>query len=228
MSQPLLSFKSVSLILDGPAGPVNILSDINFELAPGEAAALTGPSGAGKSSLMLLAAGLERPSAGEITLSGRALSALGEDGLARLRGEKIGIVFQDFHLLPAMTALENTAAPLELAGRADARERAAEILGRVGLSARLDHYPAQLSGGEQQRVALARALVARPSLLLADEPTGNLDGATGGRVIDLVFELAAETGAALLLITHDPALAARCGRRIALESGRIVTAAAPS
>ena len=212
----------VSLTLASAAGPVAILRGVSLTVARGEAVALVGRSGSGKSSLMMVLAGLERATAGRVVLAGHDLGALDENALARLRRRHIGIVFQGFHLLPTMTALENAAIPLELAGRRDAAVAAEAALARVGLGHRLGHYPGQLSGGEQQRVAIARAMVAGPALLLADEPTGNLDGATGRAVIDCLFEQRARLGSALLLITHDPALAARCDRRLDLADGRIV------
>jgi len=222
MIEPLIALEDVRLSLgDGPAR-TEILKGVSVRLMPGESAALLGPSGSGKSSLLAVAAGLERASGGEALLLGRDMSALDEDSLARLRGREVGIVLQAFHLLPTMTALENVAVPLELAGAAEARARAAAELEAVGLGHRLDHYPAQLSGGEQQRVAIARATAPRPRLLLADEPTGNLDAATGALIIDLLFDRAAAAGAGLLVITHDPAIAARAGRTVRMLDGRVV------
>ena len=218
----LVLFEDVALTLASAAGPVDILRGISLEMAPGETVALVGPSGSGKSSLMMVLAGLERPSRGRVVLAGHDLGALDENALARLRRRHIGIVFQSFHLLPTMTARENVAIPLELAGARDAMAAAEAALGRVGLGHRLGHYPGQLSGGEQQRVAIARAFVAGPALLLADEPTGNLDGATGRVVIDCLFEEHARLGSGLLLITHDASLAERCERQLQLEDGRIV------
>jgi putative ABC transport system ATP-binding protein len=218
---PIIALDAVTLTLAGPAGAVNVLRGVDLQVAAGESVGLIGPSGAGKSSLMMVVAGLERASSGRVAVVGRDLSALGEDALARFRRDHIGIVFQAFHLVPAMTALENVAIPLELAGRRDALPCARDALAEVGLAARADHYPSQLSGGEQQRVALARAFAPRPELLLADEPTGNLDSETGRHVIELMFRLRAERGATLLLITHDPALAARCARIVAMADGRI-------
>ena len=203
------------------AGMVNILRGITLDIASGEITAVVGPSGAGKSSLMMVAGGLERATAGRVEVAGEDLGRLDDDARARLRRDHVGIVFQGFHLIPTMTALENVALPLEFAGRGDAFEAAQAALERVGLGPRLSHYPAQLSGGEQQRVAVARAFVGRPKLLLADEPTGNLDGETGKQVIDLLFALHAERGTTLLLITHDPALAERCDRIIHLRDGQI-------
>ena len=206
----------------GAAGEVNILRGIDLSVGRGEAVGLVGPSGSGKTSLLMLLAGLERPSGGALRVAGRDLASMDEDALARFRRETVGIVFQAFHLIPTMTALENTAVPLEFAGRRDAFERAEAALDAVGLGHRLRHYPGQLSGGEQQRVALARATVAEPALLLADEPTGNLDRSTGGQVMDLIFGLRERLGTTLLLITHDLVLAARCGRVVRMEDGRIV------
>ena len=219
---PLVIVEDVHLTLGSAAGPVNILRGVSLEIAAGETVALLGPSGSGKSTLMMVAAGLERPSTGRVAVAGDDLGALDEDGLARLRRRHIGIVFQAFHLIPTMSALENVAIPLELAGRSDAFDAAAAALARVGLSARLTHYPAQLSGGEQQRVAIARAFVAGPQLLLADEPTGNLDQATGDVVIECLFAERAHQSTSLLLITHDPRLAERCDRQLHMSDGRIV------
>ncbi len=220
--EPLVLLDEVRLTLQGAAGPIEILRGVSLAIAPGETVALVGPSGSGKSSLMMVVAGIERPSAGRVVVAGQDLGGLDESGLARLRRRHNGIVFQSFHLLPTMTARENVAIPLELAGHRDAFARAEAALGRVGLGHRLGHYPGQLSGGEQQRVAIARAFVAGPPLLLADEPTGNLDRATGEAVIDHLFEEHARLGSALLLITHDAALAERCERRLDLADGRIV------
>jgi putative ABC transport system ATP-binding protein len=219
---PLVLLEDVALTLASAAGPVDILRGVSLGIDPGETVALVGPSGSGKSSLLMVLAGLERPSRGRIVLAGHDLGALDENALARLRRSHIGIVFQSFHLLPTMTALENVAIPLELAGERDALAAAEVALARVGLGHRLGHYPGQLSGGEQQRVAMARAFVAGPVLLLADEPTGNLDGATGRVVIDCLFEEHARHGSGLLLITHEAGLAERCDRQLHLEDGRIV------
>ena len=197
------------------------MRDVNLTIAGGESVGIVGPSGSGKSTLLMTIAGIERPDRGAVEIDGFDLTAMGEDALARFRGQRIGIVFQSFHLIQTMTALENVAAPLELAGAADARQRAARELDGVGLGERLNHYPVQLSGGEQQRVALARALAPRPSLLIADEPTGNLDEATGQAIIDLLFASSSERGATLALVTHDSALAARCGRVIRMRSGGV-------
>jgi putative ABC transport system ATP-binding protein len=213
------------LTVDAAAGPVNILAGIDLDVEPGEAVAIVGPSGSGKTSLLMVLAGLERATAGSVHVAGQDLAALGEDALARFRRGTIGIVFQAFHLIPTMTALENVAIPLELAGLRDAEARAAASLRAVGLGHRLTHLPGQLSGGEQQRVALARAFAPAPVLLLADEPTGNLDLATGRAVMDLLFAMQAEHGTTLLLITHDPALATRCGRQVAIADGRVAVPA---
>ena len=214
--------EDIHLTLEGAAGPVNILRGISLAIAAGETVSLVGPSGSGKSSLMMVLCGLERPSRGRVWIDGYELGPLDEDARARLRRERIGIVFQAFHLIPTMTALENVAIPLELAGRRDAFAAAAAALAAVGLAARVRHYPAQLSGGEQQRVAIARAFIAGPKLLLADEPTGNLDAATGRLVVDCLFEQHARHGTALVLITHDAGLAERCERQIRLSDGEIV------
>ncbi len=216
-----MRIRGLWLTVPAAAGPVNILRGIDLDIAAGEAVGVVGPSGSGKTSLLMVLAGLERATAGSIRLAGVEVTGLDEDGLARLRRERVGIVFQAFHLIAAMTALENVAVPLELAGVRDAMARAEAGLRAVGLGHRLGHLPGQLSGGEQQRVALARALAPRPTLLLADEPTGNLDRATGAAVMDLLFDLRAETGATLLLITHDPALAARCSRIVQLADGQV-------
>jgi putative ABC transport system ATP-binding protein len=200
---------------------LTILSGVSFEVRAGESVAIVGVSGSGKSTLLGLLAGLDTPSAGSVRIDGHELSALDEDGRAELRGRMVGFVFQSFQLLPSMTALENVMLPLELAGADDAAAAARGMLDRVGLSDRLHHYPKQLSGGEQQRVAIARAFVARPKLLFADEPTGNLDAATGAQVIELLFELNRESGATLLLVTHDEALTRRCDRVLRLASGRL-------
>jgi len=224
MSQlPLVVLEAIHLTLASLAGEVNVLRGIDLAIAQGETLGVVGPSGSGKSSLLMIMAGLERPSSGVIRVAGHDLGGLDEDGLARFRRDRIGIVFQSFHLIPTMTALENAAVPLELAGRRDAFATAAEALRRVGLGTRFDHYPGQLSGGEQQRVALARAFVARPKLLLADEPTGNLDGATGRAVVDLLFELNRDFGTTLVLVTHDDGLAGRCHRVVRVEDGRITS-----
>lgn len=211
----------VNLSLGRGAARVHILKDISLHIGRGEAVGLIGPSGSGKSTLLMVTAGLERPDSGSVMVAGHDLSSLNEDELARFRGRHVGIVFQSFHLIPTMTALENVAVPLELAGAADAFERAAQELEAVGLADRLDHYPVELSGGEQQRVALARALAPDPAILVADEPTGNLDEATGRHIIDLLFAGHEQRGTTLVLVTHDAALAARCGRVVGMRSGRI-------
>ena len=216
-----LALEGVSLTLPSAAGPIDILREVSLSISPRERVAVTGPSGSGKSSLIAVAAGLERPSSGRVLLFGEDLSRLNEDRRAKLRRGRVSLVFQSFHLLPNMTAEENVAAPLEIARLPKARACAREWLDRVGLGQRLRHYPHQLSGGEQQRVALARALAVRPALLFADEPTGNLDTATGATAADLMFELIAEAGAALVLVTHDEALADRADRRLRMAAGRI-------
>lgn len=220
---PLIRAAGLVFTASAAAGPVPVLRGVDISVAAGEAVGIVGPSGSGKTSLLMLLAGLERPTAGTLTVAGRDLTALDEDALARFRREEVGIVFQAFHLIPTMTALENVAVPLEFAGRRDAFDRAAAALTEVGLGHRLDHYPGQMSGGEQQRTALARAVVAEPRLILADEPTGNLDRGNGTAVMDLLFGLRARLGTTLLLITHDPALAERCGRQVRIEDGLIVS-----
>ncbi len=217
----LVRVRDLRLTVPSAAGPVNILRGIDLDIAAGEAVGVVGPSGSGKTSLLMVLAGLEAATGGEVSLAGHDLTRLGEDDLAKLRRREVGIVFQAFHLIATMTALENVAIPLELAGAADAMARAAESLESVGLGHRLTHLPGQLSGGEQQRVALARAFAPRPRLLLADEPTGNLDGATGQAVMELLFGLRAKHGTTLMLITHDPGLAARCDRTIRIADGHI-------
>ncbi len=221
MSDPVLSLSGVSLSLMGNAGPVDILHDISLDIAAGSSLGLIGPSGSGKSSLLMLMGGLETASAGRITALGQDITAMDEDALARFRRGNMGVVFQSFHLIPTMTALENVATPLELAGHKDAFERAEAELAAVGLAQRAGHYPVQLSGGEQQRVALARASAPRPRILLADEPTGNLDETTGKAIMDLLFGLQDRHGATLIMVTHAPELAARCDRVIRLRDGRI-------
>jgi len=221
MTEPILSLRNVRLSLAGNAGIVDILRDITLDVGRGETLGLVGPSGSGKSSLLMLMGGLERATGGSVTALGHDLTEMDEDALARFRRGNMGVVFQSFHLIPTMTALENVAVPLELAGVRDAFARAGAELAAVGLGARADHYPAQLSGGEQQRVALARAVVARPAILLADEPTGNLDGVNGQAIMDLLFGLRDRHGATLVLVTHAPELAARCDRVVRLVDGRI-------
>ena len=221
MPTPVLTLENAALTLNGNAGPIEILHDITLSVGPGESLGLIGPSGSGKSSLLMLMGGLERASAGRITALGHDLTTMDEDALARFRRDSMGVVFQNFHLIPTMTALENVATPLELAGHRDAFDRAVAELDAVGLSHRRDHYPAQLSGGEQQRVALARASAPRPRILLADEPTGNLDEANGAAIVDLLFGLRDRHGATLILVTHSRSLAARCDRVVRLRDGRI-------
>ena len=218
---PLVTLDGVHLTLSSTAGAVHILRGIDLTVAEGEAIGVVGPSGSGKSTMMTIMAGLERPSAGRVTVAGHELSRLGEDDLALFRRDNVGIVFQSFHLIPTMTAIENVAVPLELAGRRDAFARAAEALDSVGLSHRADHYPAQMSGGEQQRVALARAFAPNPRLILADEPTGNLDGETGKAIIDTLFGVRAQRGTTLVLITHEERLARRCDRIVRMRDGRL-------
>lgn len=223
MAEPVLRLDDVGLTLSGNAGPVEILRGISLTVTPGESLGLIGPSGSGKSSLLMLMGGLERATSGRVTALGQDLGAMDEDGLARFRRGRMGVVFQSFHLIPTMTALENVALPMEIAGTADAFDRARDELQAVGLSHRTGHYPAQLSGGEQQRVALARAAAPRPAILLADEPTGNLDSANGAAIMDLLFGLRDRHGATLVMVTHAPELAARCSRIIRLADGRIDT-----
>ncbi|WP_375593874.1 ABC transporter ATP-binding protein [Algihabitans albus] len=222
MTEPMIRLSDLVLTYSNEAGPVEVLRSLQLGVARGETVSVVGPSGSGKSSMMMIMAGLERATAGKVAIDGTDLGSLDEDALARFRGERIGIVFQDFHLIPTMSALENVAVPLELAGRRDAFEQAAATLQQVGLSHRLTHYPGQLSGGEQQRVALARAFAVQPRLLLADEPTGNLDGNTGEKIIELLFDLVTHQDTTLVLITHDPSLAERCSRTVRLADGLIV------
>ena len=222
MPQPIIRLTDVRLNLESRAGVVQILKGITLDITEGQSVAIVGPSGSGKTSLLMILAGLERATRGDVQVAGRDFNALGEDQLALARGGDIGIVFQSFHLIPTMTALENVALPLEFAGVAEAREKARALLSEVGLAARLDHFPAQLSGGEQQRVALARALAPEPKLLLADEPTGNLDGKTGRQIVDLLFGLKRRSDATLVLVTHDERLAKECERTIRMADGRIV------
>ena len=221
MAETILSLSDAGLTLDGNAGRVEILKHISLDVARGDTLGLIGPSGSGKSSLLMLMGGLERATSGRVSALGHDLTALGEDALARFRRDHMGVVFQSFHLIPTMTALENVATPLELAGAADAFERAEAELQAVGLGDRVHHYPSQMSGGEQQRVALARAAAPRPDILLADEPTGNLDAATGTAIMDLLFGLNERFGATLVLVTHAPDLAQRCNRVVRLVDGRI-------
>jgi putative ABC transport system ATP-binding protein len=217
----VLEAQSLSKEVSSPDGKLTIVRDVSFQVRDGESVAIVGASGAGKSTLLALLAGLDSPTAGAVLLAGEDLTTLDEDGRARLRAERVGFVFQSFHLVPALTALENVMLPLELAGRRDARAGALEALDRVGLKERTGHYPRQLSGGEQQRVAIARAFVVRPAVLFADEPTGNLDTGTGARIADLLFDLNATSGTTLVLVTHDRALAARCQRMLIMEAGRL-------
>ena len=221
MNASAISLESVDLSLGYGATRVHVLKDISLTIARGESVGLVGPSGSGKSTLLMAMAGLERPDRGKITIDGTRLDELSEDALARFRGARIGIVFQSFHLISTMTALENVAIPLELAGGREAFDRARKNLAAVGLVERLAHYPAQLSGGEQQRVALARALAPNPSIIVADEPTGNLDEATGKGIIDLMFAAQRERGTTLVLVTHDFALAKKCGRIVEMHSGQL-------
>lgn len=220
---PAISARNLTLVLGNSSAPVEVLRGIDLDIAPGEVVALLGPSGSGKSSLMAVLSGLERASGGTLMVAGADFSGLSEDGLAAARRGRIGIVLQAFHLLPTMTAAENVATPMELAGAKDAGPRALAELAAVGLGHRTDHYPTQLSGGEQQRVAIARALAPRPALIFADEPTGNLDAATGAEIVDLLLARRAETGATLLIITHDASLAARCERVLTMADGRIIS-----
>lgn len=223
----LLRARSLTKEVTSPEGPLTILDDVNFAVARGESAAIVGPSGAGKSTLLALLAGLDEPSAGQVWLNGIELTALDEDGRASVRSREVGFVFQSFHLLPSLTALENVLLPLELKAVGHARQRATEALAEVGLEHRLQHYPRQLSGGEKQRVAIARAFVSGPSLLFADEPTGNLDNNTGARILSLLFDLNAAAGTTLVLVTHDLDAAGRCNRVIELAGGRIVSPVPP-
>jgi len=217
-----VAIENLHLSLVGGAGQVNILRGIDLEIGRGESVSVVGPSGAGKTTLLMALTGLERPTSGKVTVAGFDLGKAGEDALARFRRAHVGIVFQSFHLVPTMTAEENVALPLEFAGAPDAMERAREALASTGLAERAAHFPGELSGGEQQRVALARAFVARPELILADEPTGNLDHATGAQVMDLLFNLQEQYGTTLVLVTHDSALAARCSRTLHMHDGRLL------
>lgn len=217
----VIEFKNVSLELGSGRARVAVLRDISLQIRQGEAVGIVGASGSGKSTLLMVMAGLERPDSGDVIINGQDIGVLDEDALARFRGRHIGIVFQAFHLIGTMNALENVAVPLELAGETDAFPQAAEALEQVGLTDRSSHYPAQLSGGEQQRVALARALATRPDIIVADEPTGNLDASTGSEIVELLFKLQQTNGATLVLVTHDRELAARCTRTIAMRSGQL-------
>lgn len=220
---PLVRLSGVELTLESGAGAVNILRGVDLEIAAGDTVAITGASGSGKSTLMAVVAGLERPTGGRVEVAGRELGALDEDALALFRRANVGIVFQSFHLIPTMTALENVAVPMELAGRADAFARAEAALRAAGLGHRMTHYPAQLSGGEQQRVAVARAFANEPKLVLADEPTGNLDSSTGSAIVDLMFSTQARVGCTLLLITHDTNVARKCRRHLHMQDGKLMT-----
>jgi putative ABC transport system ATP-binding protein len=224
VTEPVIHLKDVSLTLGEGASSVHVLKGVSLDVSPGEATGIVGPSGSGKSTLLMVLAGLERVDAGTVRIAGEVLNGRSEDQIAAFRGRNIGIVFQSFHLIPNMTALENVAVPLELAGRRDAFAIAARELEAVGLADRVTHYPGELSGGEQQRVAIARALAPEPRILIADEPTGNLDQATGRQVADLLFAKARERGMTLVLVTHDPALASRCARQVSMRSGRIEAA----
>lgn len=218
----MLVAEKISKQVISPEGALTILSDVSFTISSGESVAITGASGAGKSTLLALLAGLDLPTEGRIWLNGHELTALDEDGRAAIRAESVGFVFQSFHLVPSLNALENVMLPLELGGKRDARAIALNIIDQVGLSERWSHYPAQLSGGEKQRVAIARAFATQPAVLFADEPTGNLDSRTGGRIMDLMFELNHDSSTTLVLVTHDQALASRCDRKIELDAGLLV------
>jgi len=221
IADTVLKAEKITKQVSSPEGTLTILADVDLAIAGGETVAIVGASGAGKSTLLALLAGLDEPSSGRVWLNGADLTGLDEDGRAAIRARHVGFVFQSFHLLPSLTAIENVMLPLELAGKPNARAAAAEVLGMVNLSARREHYPRQLSGGEQQRVAIARAFVTRPAVLFADEPTGNLDALTGERIIELLFELNRATQATLIVVTHDQAIAQRCGRIIRIEAGRV-------
>ena len=220
--QPVLKAESVTKKVSSPEGTLTILAEVDLQIAAGETVAIVGASGAGKSTLLALLAGLDEPSSGRVWLNGAELTALDEDGRAAVRARHVGFVFQSFHLVPSLTAIENVMLPLELAGMPNARSAAAEVLAQVNLSPRREHYPRQLSGGEQQRVAIARAFVTRPAVLFADEPTGNLDSVTGERIIELLFDLNKAAQTTLVVVTHDEAIARRCGRIIKIEAGRLV------
>lgn len=226
MTAPVIQLKDVSLTLGQGASSVHVLKGVSLDVAQGEATGIVGPSGSGKSTLLMVLAGLERVDSGTVRIAGELLNGKSEDRIAAFRGRNVGIVFQSFHLIPNMTALENVAVPLELAGHADPFDAAARELAAVGLAERTTHYPGELSGGEQQRVAIARALAPEPGILIADEPTGNLDQTTGKQIADLLFAKAKERGMTLVLVTHDQSLAARCARQVSMRSGRIETAPA--
>ena len=223
MAEPIIQLENVQLTLTSRAGPIDILRSVSLSIAAGQSAAIVGPSGSGKTSLLMVMAGLERASRGPVKIRGRELGIMSEDELAVFRGAEIGIVFQSFHLVPTMTAHENVALPMELAGASDAFVTARALLDELGLAARVDHFPAELSGGEQQRVAIARALSRRPALILADEPTGNLDGKTGSQIVDILFGMRERVNATLVLVTHDERLAAQADRIIRMADGRIVS-----
>jgi putative ABC transport system ATP-binding protein len=222
IAEPVLKAEKITKQVSSPEGTLTILAEVDLGIAAGETVAIIGASGAGKSTLLALLAGLDEPSSGRVWLNGSELTSLDEDGRAAVRARHVGFVFQSFHLVPSLTAIENVMLPLELAGQPKAREAAADVLAKVNLMPRRDHYPRQLSGGEQQRVAIARAFVTRPAVLFADEPTGNLDSQTGERIIELLFTLNRETNATLILVTHDQAIAQRCARTIRMEAGRVV------
>jgi putative ABC transport system ATP-binding protein len=221
-ARSVLRAENLGKEVNSPEGPLTILAGVDLDVQAGDTVAVAGPSGAGKSTLLALLAGLDEPTTGTVWLNGAEFSTLDEDGRARVRAQQVGFVFQSFHLVPSLTALENVMLPLELAGRRDARETAHQVLAKVGLAERERHYPRQLSGGEQQRVAIARAFVTHPAVLFADEPTGNLDTATGARIINLLFDLNQDSGTTLILVTHDAAIASRCRHRVQLEAGRVV------
>ncbi len=223
VGRSVLKAENLGKEVSSPEGPLTILAAVDLDIEAGDTVAIVGPSGAGKSTLLALLAGLDEPSTGKVWLNGAEFSSLDEDGRARMRAQQVGFVFQSFHLVPSLTALENVMLPLELAGRRDAREAARQVLAKVGLGSRVQHYPRQLSGGEQQRVAIARAFVIQPAVLFADEPTGNLDTATGARIIELLFELNRASGTTLILVTHDQNIASRCHRHVVLEAGHVVS-----
>ncbi len=222
IAEPVLKAEKITKQVSSPEGTLTIVAEVDLEIAPAETVAIIGASGAGKSTLLALLAGLDEPTSGRVWLDGKELTALDEDGRAAVRANHVGFVFQSFHLVPSLTAIENVMLPLELAGKRNARQAASDALAQVNLSPRREHYPRQLSGGEQQRVAIARAFVTQPAVLFADEPTGNLDAATGDRIIELLFELNRAAQTTLVVVTHDPAIARRCGRTIRIEAGKIV------
>jgi putative ABC transport system ATP-binding protein len=222
IAEPVLRAEKITKQVSSPEGILTIVAEVDLQIAAAETVAIIGASGAGKSTLLALLAGLDEPTSGRVWLDGKELTALDEDGRAAVRANHVGFVFQSFHLVPSLTAIENVMLPLELAGKRNARQAAAEALAQVNLSARREHYPRQLSGGEQQRVAIARAFVTQPAVLFADEPTGNLDATTGDRIIELLFELNRAAQTTLVVVTHDPAIARRCGRTVRIEAGKIV------